>query len=61
MIYINNEEKIKNIKFYQDNFYVVADFDRTITKRNSKTSWSILANSNLVDKSYIEERQQLDD
>ena len=60
-MYIN--EKIKNIlplKNYND-IYVVADFDRTITKRNSKTSWSILANSNLVDKSYIEERQQLYD
>ena len=44
-----------------DNIYVVADFDRTITNGNSKTSWSILANSDLVPKSYIEERQALYD
>lgn len=44
-----------------NNVYVVADFDRTITNGNSKTSWSILANSNLVPKSYISERQELYD
>ena len=42
-----------------DNWYVVADFDRTITNGSSKTSWSILANSNLVPKEYIAERQEL--
>lgn len=42
-----------------NNLYVVADFDRTITMGNSQTSWSILANSNLVPKSYIEERNAL--
>ncbi len=41
--------------------YVVADFDRTITKGNSKTSWSILANSNLVPKEYVADRQALYD
>ena len=44
-----------------DNVYVVTDFDRTITNGNSKTSWSILACSNLVPKSYIQERQKLYD
>ena len=44
-----------------DNLYVVADFDRTITNGSSKTSWSILANSNLVPKSYVTERQALYD
>ena len=44
-----------------DNWYVVADFDRTITNGSSKTSWSILANSNLVPKEYIAERQELFD
>ena len=32
MIYINNEEKVKKIKFEKDNFYVVADFDKTLTE-----------------------------
>ena len=44
-----------------DNLYVVAEFDRTITKGNSKTSWSILAHSDLVPKEYAEERQALYD
>ena len=44
-----------------ENVYVVADFDRTITQGSSKTSWSILAGSNLVPKSYIAERQKLYD
>lgn len=42
-----------------NNLYVVADFDRTITNGSSKTSWSILANSDLVPQSYIQERQEL--
>ena len=60
-MYIN--ENIKNSLPFKNlnDIYVVADFDRTITKGNSKTSWSILANSNLVPKSYIEERQELYD
>ena len=55
------DKKIKSLLPFQDfsNLYVVADFDRTITNGNSKTSWSILANSNLVPKSYIDERQAL--
>ena len=44
-----------------NNLYVVADFDRTLTNGKSKTSWSILAGSDLVPKSYIEERQVLYD
>ncbi len=44
-----------------DNLYVVADFDRTITDGSSKTSWSILADSDLVPKSYVTERQELYD
>lgn len=39
--------------------YVVADFDRTITNGNSKTSWSILASSDLVPKEYADERNAL--
>lgn len=56
-------KNIKNTLPFTDykNVYVVADFDRTITKGNSKTSWSILASSDLVPKTYIEERQALYD
>ena len=52
---IKNNLPIQNLS----SFYVVADFDRTITTGNSTTSWSILANSNLVPSSYVTERQAL--
>lgn len=41
--------------------YVVADFDRTITNGNSKTSWSILASSDLVPRECADERKDLYD
>lgn len=44
-----------------NNIYVVADFDRTITKGISKTSWSILSDNNLLPEEYGFERQQLYD
>lgn len=42
-----------------DDYYVVFDFDRTITNGSSKTSWSILAGSDLVPQCYIDERDEL--
>lgn len=42
-----------------DNWYVVTDFDRTITNGHSMTSWSVLANSNLVSEDYIHDRDVL--
>lgn len=53
------EEKIKNIT--KDNFFVLADFSRTLTKDTSKTSWSILPNTDILPKEYIAERQALYD
>lgn len=44
-----------------DNLYIVADFDKTITARSSLTSWSILADTDLVPKEYTMERQHLYD
>lgn len=41
-----------------DNLYVVADFDRTITAGSSKTSWSVLADTDLVPKEYSTERHK---
>ena len=34
-----NEEKIKNIKIENNNYYVAIDFDKTITKGDSCDSW----------------------
>jgi len=42
-----------------DDWYVVTDFDRTITNGHSMTSWSVLANSNLVSEDYIHDREAL--
>ena len=42
-----------------NDYYVVMDFDRTITNGSSKTSWSILAGSDLVPECYVEERDAL--
>lgn len=58
-MFIKNE--IKSLLPIKDlsNIYVVADFDKTITNGSSKTSWSILSESNEVPKSYVEERQAL--
>lgn len=54
---IKNSENL-NISDYSD-WYVVADFDRTITNGSSKTSWSILASSDLVPREYADERNAL--
>ena len=59
MLTINNNAKRKLKHFDFNNMYVVADFDKTITVGNSKTSWSILSNSNLVSPKYSEERDEL--
>lgn len=40
-------------------YFVVADFDRTLTTGNSKTSWSILSSSDLVPEVYKKERDDL--
>ena len=58
MIIKKDIERILPIKDL-NKLYVVADFDRTITDGNSKSSWSILSESSLVSKSYITERLEL--
>lgn len=57
------KEKIKNTLPIKDvsEYYVVADFDRTITNGTSMTSWSILANTDLVPEKYKSDRQKLYD
>lgn len=59
---IINENILKKLPINNlGSYYVVADFDRTITKQSSKTSWSILANSNLLPPDYALKRQKLYD
>ena len=59
MIYINNQEKIDRLNFNSDNFYVVADFDRTLTEGDSDSTWGIFANANQVGAEYNERRTAL--
>lgn len=40
MIYINNQEKINNFK--KENFYIITDFDRTLTTKESEPSIGIV-------------------
>lgn len=47
--------KIDNI----DSYYVLSDFDRTLTSYSSKTSWSILAESRLMCEEYVSFRTNL--
>ena len=40
MKYIN--KKVDDIKLTKENFYVLSDFDRTLTKANSISGWRVL-------------------
>lgn len=53
----NLKEKLKLFK--NENTYILTDFDRTITKGGSSSSWSILSKSDKVPKEYVKERQEL--
>lgn len=44
---------------WNNNYYIVTDFDRTITAGDSESSWGTLSKSNSVPKEYVEERQKL--
>lgn len=48
MIYIN-ENKLNNINLDSNNFYVVMDFDKTMTTINSDDSWTVIQNPNILD------------
>ena len=40
MKYINSH-KLENLKLNKDNTYIIIDFDRTITTKESNDSWSV--------------------
>lgn len=54
MVYIN-EEKIKNIHLNNNNFYVVMDFDKTITTDSGTDSWTIIQNPNIMDPNFYKD------
>jgi 5'-nucleotidase len=59
MNYINKVEKLEKITLTKDNFYVVADFDKTLTSGISNTTWGSIASTGVLPKEYAEERQNL--
>lgn len=56
MIYLN-EEKLKNIKLLNNNFYIVIDFDKTLTDTKSLDSWD--ASGKELDIKFKEESNAL--
>lgn len=58
MIYIN-DNKLNSIKLNYNNFFVVMDFDRTITADDSLGSWAVLENTNFMNPKFKEESADL--
>ncbi|MCH5166996.1 MAG: haloacid dehalogenase-like hydrolase [Erysipelotrichales bacterium] len=50
---------LEKINDWNDDFYVLADFDRTLTKGDSESSWGVLASSAFVPQEYADERIEL--
>ena len=59
MNYINKPEKLKEIKLDKDNYFVVADFDRTITAGDSESTWGSISKAGVLPKEYNKKRQEL--
>lgn len=60
MIYINKKEKLNNIDFSDSkSYYVVADFDKTLTEGTSNSTWAVMANANGVNEEYTKKRNEL--
>lgn len=52
----NAKEKVADIN--KDNFYVVADFDKTITTKNSNTTFSLFSKSGFYPDEYLADRNK---
>ncbi len=59
MIWIKDESKKKLKNITLDNYYVVADFDRILSTRNSKTTFSLFGESGFYGEEYSKERRKL--
>ena len=59
MNYINKPEKLKEIKLDNNNYFVVADFDRTITAGDSESTWGSISKAGVLPKEYNKKRQEL--
>lgn len=55
-MHIKAKSKMKISRLNKNNFYVVADFDQTLTTKNSNTTLSLFAKSGFYGQSYLDER-----
>ncbi len=53
-----NKEKLDNLKLNTKNFYVLADFDNTITSKESRSSMGIITHSGIFDEGFKEEHSR---
>lgn len=60
MIKIVND-KIEKLKLNTDNFYVLADFDNTITEKDSKSNIGAINKSKILEKDFYKEIQDVYD
>ena len=56
---IVNKVKIENFDFNPKNLFVVADFDKTLTRGDSESTWGILSKANNMGPDYKEKRTAL--
>ena len=56
MIEINKNLNSKLNDINLDNFYVIADFDKTITSKQSNTTFSLFSKSGFYPEEYLKER-----
>lgn len=49
---------LDKVNKWNDNYYVLTDFDRTLTAGDSESSWGVLSNDNEVPEEYIKERKE---
>lgn len=54
-----NENKLQILKLNTKNFYVLADFDNTITSKECKSSMGIITNSEMFGKEFAEEHSRI--
>ncbi len=60
MVYINYD-KLNSINLKNDNFYVVMDFDMTITSSTSPGSWNVLENPKFMNPNFKKDSLKLVD
>lgn len=60
MKYINSK-KVDNIKLTKENFYILIDFDRTLTKGNSISGWRVLYYSGLLGNDFTRRYDEIHD